>query len=99
MRSCTRLARKLVAEAWTKFHTPRGWQLEQKPLLALPYYQAIVPDGATYSGAALIVKASWELGSKDLRTAALKVLNVGYPILDQGPFWYATQVSAMSAVK
>ncbi|MEK6663121.1 MAG: DUF255 domain-containing protein [Pseudomonadota bacterium] len=93
------LARQLVSDAWKKFHTPRGWQLEQKPLLARPYYQAIVPDGATYSAASLIVKASWELGGKELRTAALKALNVGYPILDQGAFWYATQVSAMSAVK
>ena len=82
-----------------KFHTPRGWQLEQKPLLARPYYQSVVPDGATYSAASLIVKASWELGGKELRTAALKALNVGYPILDQSAFWYATQVSAMSAVK
>ena len=93
------VARKLVAEAWTKFHTPRGWQLEQKPLLARPYYQAIVPDGATYSGAALIIKASWELGGKDLRTAVLKALNVGYPILDQNAFWYATQISAMNGLQ
>jgi hypothetical protein len=93
------LARQLVTDAWKKFHTPRGWQLEQKPLLARPYYQAIVPDGATYSAASLIVKSSWELGGKDLRTAALKALNVGYPILDQSAFWYATQVSAMNSIK
>ncbi len=93
------LARRLVTQAWKKFHTPRGWQLEQKPLLARPYYQSIVPDGATYSAAALIIKASWELGGTELRTAALKALNVGYPILDQGAFWYATQISAMGAVR
>lgn len=93
------LARKLVTDAWKKFHTARGWQLEQQPLLARPYYQAIVPDGATYSAASLIIKASWELGGKDLRTAALKALNVGYPILDQSAFWYATQVSAMNSIK
>ena len=93
------LTRKLVTDAWQKFHTPRGWQLEQQPLLARTYYQVVVPDGATYSAASLIIKASWELGGKDLRTAALKALNVGYPILDQGVFWYATQVSAMNAVR
>ena len=93
------LTRKLVTDAWQKFHTPRGWQLEQQPLLARTYYQVVVPDGATYSAASLIIKASWELGGKDLRTAVLKALNVGYPILDQGVFWYATQVSAMNAVR
>ncbi|MBI5752889.1 MAG: thioredoxin domain-containing protein [Hydrogenophilales bacterium] len=93
------LARQLVTDAWKKFHTERGWQLEQQPLLARPYYQAIVPDGATYSAASLIIKSSWELGGKDLRTAALKALNVGYPILDQSAFWYATQVSAMNSIK
>jgi len=93
------LARKLITDAWTLFHTPRGWQLEQKPLLARPYYQPIVPDGATYSAASLIVKASWDLGGKDLRTATLKALNVGYPILDQSAFWYATQVSVMNGLK
>lgn len=58
-----------------------------------------MPDGATYSAASLIVKASWDLGGKDLRTAVLKALNVGYPILDQNAFWYATQISAMNSVK
>jgi len=93
------LARKLVTAAWEKFHTARGWQLEQQPLLARPYYQRIVPDGATYSPAAVIIKTSWELGGKDLRTLALGALNTGYAILDQGAFWYASQVSAMNGLQ
>jgi uncharacterized protein YyaL (SSP411 family) len=92
------LARKLVTTAWEKFHTARGWQLEQQPLLARPYYQRIVPDGATYSPAAVIIKTSWELGGKALRTLALGALNTGYPILDQSAFWYASQVSAMNSL-
>ncbi len=93
------LARKLVITAWEKFHTPRGWQLEQQPLLARPYYQRIVPDGATYSPAAIIIKTSWELGGKELRTLALGALNTGYAILDQSAFWYASQVSAMNGLQ
>jgi uncharacterized protein YyaL (SSP411 family) len=93
------LARKLVTTAWEKFHTARGWQLEQQPLLARPYYQRIVPDGATYSPAAVIIKTSWELGGKALRTLALGALNTGYPILDQSAFWYATQVTAMNGLQ
>lgn len=93
------LARKLVTLAWEKFYTPRGWQLEQKALLAHPFYQRIVPDGATYSPAAMLIKASWQLGGKALRTQVLSALNGGYAILDQGSFWYATQISAMNALQ
>ncbi len=93
------IARTLATLAWEKFHTPRGWQLEQKPLLARPYYQRIVPDGASYSPASLLIKTSWELGGKELRTHALGALNSGYKTLDQGAFWYATQIDAMNAVK
>ena len=93
------LARQLVTHAWEKFHTARGWQLEQHALLARPYYQRIVPDGATYSPAAVIIKTSWVLGGKELRTLALGALNTGYPILDQGAFWYASQVTAMNGLQ
>lgn len=93
------IARKLAILGWEKFYTPRGWQLEQKPLLARPYFQHIVPDGASYSPAALLIKTSWGLGGKELRTYALGALNSGYKTLDQGVFWYASQVDAMSAVK
>jgi len=93
------LARRLVAQAWQKFHTPRGWTLDQKPLLARPYYQALVPDSPSQAPSSVLVKSSWELGGKALRTHALKALNVGYTALDQGVFWYATQVSAMNVVK
>lgn len=93
------LARQLATQAWEKFHTTRGWRLEQQPLLARPYYQRVVSDGATYSPAALLIKTSWELGGKDLRTRALGALNSGYATLDQGVFWYATQVSAMNGLK
>lgn len=93
------LAQKLATQAWDKFHTARGWQLEQQPLLARPYYQRIVSDGASFSPAALLIKTSWQLGGKDLRTRALGALNTGYAILDQGAFWYATQISAMNALK
>lgn len=92
------LARKLVETAWRKFHTARGWQLEQKPLLARPYYQVVVADSPSQAPSAVLIKLSWELGGKDLRTHALKGLNVGYAILDQGVFWYATQVLAMNAL-
>ncbi len=88
-------ARRLVEAAWRKFHTARGWQLEQKPLLARPYYQVVVADSPSQAPSAVLIKLSWELGGKELRTHALKGLNVGYNVLDQGVFWYATQVLAM----
>jgi uncharacterized protein YyaL (SSP411 family) len=93
------LARKLATLAWEKFYSEHGWQLEQQPLLARPYYQRIVPDGASYSPAALLIKTSWELGGKDLRTHALGALNSGYTQLDQGAFWYATQIRAMNGIR
>ena len=93
------LANKIAALAWQKFYTPRGWQLEQKPLLARPYYQSIVPDGATYSPAALLIKTSWRSGDKALRTKALSALNGAYALLDQGCFWYATQIAAMNGLQ
>jgi uncharacterized protein YyaL (SSP411 family) len=93
------LARRLVARAWRKFHTARGWTLDQKPLLARPYYQILVPDSPTQAPSGVLVKSSWDLGGKALRKHALKALNTGYATLDKGVFWYATQVGAMNAVK
>lgn len=92
-------ARTLVLQAWQKFHGRRGWTLDQKPLLARPYYQMIVPDSPSQAPSAVLIQSSWELGGKELRTHALKALNVGYETLDQGVFWYATQVGAMSRVR
>lgn len=93
------LARTLVLQAWQKFHGLRGWTLDQTPLLARPYYQLIVPDGPSQAPSAVLIQSSWELGGKELRTHALRALNVGYDTLDQGVFWYATQVGAMNALK
>jgi uncharacterized protein YyaL (SSP411 family) len=93
------LARRLVLQAWQKFHSLRGWILDQKPLLARPYYQLLVPDGPSPAPSAVLVQSSWALGGKELRTHALRALNVGYDTLDQGVFWYATQVRAMNALK
>jgi hypothetical protein len=93
------LARQLVTQAWRKFHSTRGWTLDQKPLLARPYYQLLVPDSPSQAPSSVLIKSSWELGGKELRTHALKALNVGYATLDQGAFWYATQVGAMGVVK
>ncbi len=92
-------AQRLVEQAWDKFHGPRGWTLDAQPLLARPYYQRIVPDGPTQAPSAVLIRTSWKLGGKGLRTRALKALNVGYEILDQGVFWYATQVSAMGEIR
>jgi len=58
-----------------------------------------VPDGPSQAPSGVLVKSSLELGGKELRSQALQALNVGYSSLDQGVFWYATQVSAMNAVK
>ncbi|MEO1766642.1 thioredoxin domain-containing protein [Thiobacter aerophilum] len=92
-------ARTLVTRAWDLFHGPHGWTLDTQPLLARPYYQRIVPDGATPAPAAVLIRTSWRLGGKPLRTRALRALNVGYEILDQGVFWYATQVAAMGEIQ
>ena len=93
------LANKVIRQAWQRFYTPRGWQLEQRPLLARPYYQRVVSDGATYSPAALLIQTSWRSGDKALRSQALSALNGGFALLDQGSFWYASQISAMNALQ
>lgn len=93
------LARRLVTQAWQKFHGPGGFTLEAQPLLARPYRQRLIPDGPSPSPSAVLIRASWELGGKALRTHALKALNTGYDILDQGVFWYASQVGAMGVVQ
>jgi uncharacterized protein YyaL (SSP411 family) len=92
-------ARRLIRQAWATFHTARGWTLSRRSLLARPYYQLIVSDGQSQAPSSVLVESSWRLGGKELRTHALKALNVGYDLLDQGVFWYATQVSAMTALQ
>ena len=92
------LARTLAEQAWQKFHTARGWTLDQQSLLARPYYQTVVPDGPSPAPSAVLIRTSWALGGSTLRTQALKGLNTGYQLLDQAAFWYATQISAMGAI-
>jgi uncharacterized protein YyaL (SSP411 family) len=92
------LARKLVEDAWQKFYGDAGWKLEEDALLAKPYLQSIVPDGAASSPSGVLIQTSWQMGGKALRTNALKALNTGYGILDQGVFWYGTQVTAMNSL-
>lgn len=93
------LAAKLARQGWARFHRESGWKLQQTSLLATRASEAIVSDGALPSPSSVLIRTSWRLGGKELRTKTLSALNTGYAELDRGVFWFASQVAVMNALK
>jgi hypothetical protein len=93
------LAGALARRGWEKFYDGSGWRLQQTSLLATQLNEAIVADGPAPSPSAVLIRTSWRLGGKELRARALAGLNTGYAELDQGVFWFASQVAAMNGLQ
>lgn len=82
--------------AWEKFHTNNGFVLEQGTGLAKPYYYRVVEDGPLPSPSSLLIITSLQSNNPELRKRAINALADGEALQQQGLFWYATQISAMS---
>ena len=89
-------AREMARLAWRKFHTPRGFLLEQGGALAKPFYQDVVADGPLPSPSSVLIDLSLRAGDAALRAKARDALAQGLALQDRGLFWYASQVIALN---
>ena len=92
------IAIQMAKSAWQKFYSANGFLLEQGGELARPYYQAAIEDGPLPSPSSVLIKMSLQSGDKDLRIKAIHALEEGNELINRGPFWMATQVTALSQI-
>jgi len=94
---------QLITLAWQKFYGPQGWQLAQHMLLRYGAGTTLVSDSALPSGASVLIAQTSQFArvthNQSLLDKALRALNVGHADISQDPFWYATQISALQALK
>ncbi|RMG29700.1 MAG: thioredoxin domain-containing protein [Gammaproteobacteria bacterium] len=89
------LARTLVARAWKRFFTPRGWRNPVRRWLAwAPEYPA-EPDDVLPSPSAALVEATRALG---VQAPVRQALLLAAPVVEDAPFWYASHVPLYAAV-
>lgn len=94
------LVEKIINQAWTRFYGSKGWRLAEKTLIKTEGTQDVIADGVTPSSSAVIASLSLKLATrsknKKLKNKALSALNSGHDQVGQDPFWYVSQVEALS---
>ena len=94
------LALDIADAGWRRFHHLNGWRREDGTLLAESAATELVPDGASASPAAVLIATSLKLagyfGDAALKNKALSALNRGDDLLARAPFWYVSQLDAIS---
>ena len=91
-----KIAVKIAQAAWHKFYSHHGFVLEQKSVLARPYYQEVIEDGPLPSPSSVLIDVSLKSGDKGLKDKAHDALGFGAAMQRQGLFWHASQVMALS---
>jgi len=93
----------LIETAWSRFYGAEGWQLAQSMLLHYGDGKTLVSDGALPSASAVLIAATYQYAratqNKKFEREALRALNVGHDSIRSNPFWYASQISAVLALK
>lgn len=82
--------------SWEKFHTTKGFVLQERSELAKPYYQGVVADSPLPSPSSILIQVSLQTGDAGLRGKAVNALADGEALQKQGVFWYASQVTAFN---
>jgi len=94
---------KLIDAAWTRFYGAGGWIRAQDVLLRYGEGSTLISDGALPSPSAILIEATYAFAktTKNARyqRQALRALNVGQDAIRDNPFWYASQISALLAVR
>ena len=83
----------LLAEAWRRFHGPRGFRQSEKLPLPGMGESPVLQDGALPAGPAMLIQASLAAGGTPA-AAARSALAEALPYLQDEPFWYASWVAA-----
>ena len=92
--------RRILADAWQRFHTERGWRPDSAPLIPMLPPSPAMSDGPTPSASATILAVSLEtadfLKDDGLREQAEIAMGRSGPVLSQQPFFYASHVAVLA---
>ena len=92
-------ARRIVAGAWERFHTPDGWRLSDAPGLPYTGVEPAIADGPMPSPSAVLLDAAMHVATRfdddALRTRARAALLAGDAGLRPGAFFHATRIRAL----
>jgi len=92
--------RRILADAWQRFHTERGWRPDSEPLIPMLPPTPAMSDGPIPSASATILAITLETAAalKDdgLREQAEIALGRSGPVLSEQPFFYASHVAVLA---
>ncbi|MGM0679774.1 MAG: thioredoxin domain-containing protein [Pseudomonadota bacterium] len=90
------IAEAVIRQAWQRFFSPAGWQLQQQPLLKYGARQAVLADGPMPSPSAALIRSTRTLlrqrPDPQLAKQLTLALEQGGGEIHENPFWHATPV-------
>lgn len=94
------IALAITKQGWQRFYRNNGWYQGDGTLLAAVSGEQILTDTATAAPSAILISTSLELAKKfsddELKEKALSALNRSETLLIRAPFWYVSQLEALS---
>ncbi|MGD8711635.1 MAG: DUF255 domain-containing protein [Thiohalophilus sp.] len=89
-------AGELIHQAWQRFYSPAGWQLQEQPLLKYSSRQAVLADGPMPSPSAVLIAATnrWlgQFQEGSLKGQIVSALEQHSAALHETPFWFASHI-------
>ncbi|MGW8248024.1 MAG: hypothetical protein ACWGOV_07920, partial [Acidiferrobacterales bacterium] len=96
-----RLARSVARQAWKRFYGKHGWNLSEPGFIPMESPVDVIQDGPTPSPSATVIAVSLELAKAlnddELRGKALSAANSGQQLMRSDPFWYVSEIQALTA--
>ncbi|NOZ09711.1 MAG: thioredoxin domain-containing protein [Gammaproteobacteria bacterium] len=93
----------VTEQAWKRFYTPQGWRMGEDSLIGAETGSDVLFDGPMPSPSGIILHTSLRLakktGDKELRRRTLGALNSGHDLMRDNPFWFASQIRAMTVAQ
>ena len=94
------LVRRILVDAWQRFHTEHGWRRVGESLIPMLQPSSAMSDGPIPSPSATILAATLEtaafLHDQELRGQAEAAMRRTGPILAEQPFFYASHVAVLA---
>ncbi|MDZ7803607.1 thioredoxin domain-containing protein [Thiohalophilus sp.] len=89
-------ARAIIKQAWLRFYSRVGWQLQELPLLRYGARQMALPDGPMPSPSAVLLEVTQRLlqhhSDEQLKEQWQQAKQRGMGVLQASPFWHATRI-------
>ncbi|WP_423908298.1 thioredoxin domain-containing protein [Candidatus Spongiihabitans sp.] len=94
------VALAITKQGWQRFYRNNGWYQGDDTLLASVSGEPMLADTANPAPSAVLISTSLELAKKfsddELKEKALSALNRNETLLIRAPFWYVSQLEALS---